>query len=116
MTQRVRTAAVLVVLLLTLAGCGHSWDWKQADLDRNRLNLGLFRGADTGEKLGTWVRVGEVVATDGTRDGGDLAVVVRYERTVTEGWGGAEKVERSCFQFIPDADGSTVEFGPTDCP
>ena len=104
------------MLLLALAGCGHSWDWKEADLDRNRLNLGLFRGADTGEELGTWVRNGRVVAAEGTRDGDDLAVVVRYERTVADGWlGPQDSVERVCYRFTPDGPGNEVEFGRTRC-
>lgn len=108
---------MVVALLLFLAGCGHSWDWKQADLDRNRLNLGLFRGADTGEKLGTWVRTGDLVAAEGSREGEDLAVVVRYERTVGDSWfGQQQKTEQRCYRFTPDGHGSEVEFGRTDCP
>lgn len=116
MTRRLGTAAAVLLLALALAGCEHSWDWKEADLDRNRLNLGLFRGADTGEELGTWVRNGLVVAVEGTRDGDDLAVVVRYERTVGDGWlGQQQKIEQSCYRFTPDGPGNDVEFGRTDC-
>ncbi|KAA1423384.1 hypothetical protein FE697_007165 [Mumia zhuanghuii] len=104
-----------LAVLLAVAGCGHSWDWKQADLDRNRLNLGLFRGADTGEKLGTWVRQGEVVATAGATGSDEIAVVVRYERQVDEPFG-TPTVETACYRFTPDEDGSNVDFGRTDCP
>ncbi|MBW9216721.1 hypothetical protein KV102_17915 [Mumia sp. zg.B53] len=117
MMRRRGTAAAVLPLALALAGCEHSWHWKAADLDRNRLNLGLFRGADTGEELGTWVRNGRVAAVEGTRDRDDRAVVVRYERTVADGWlGPQDEVERVCYRFTPDRDGDDVEFGRTDCP
>ncbi|MGH1562770.1 hypothetical protein [Mumia sp. DW29H23] len=115
MTRRLPLAVLVAVATLVLGGCGHSWDWKQADLDRNRLNLGLFRGADTGEKLGSWVRVGEVVDSKGSRSSDDLEVVVRYEREVGEPFG-TPGTERVCYRFTPATDGAEVDFGRTDCP
>jgi hypothetical protein len=117
---RVALAAPAALALAALAGCdlGHSWHWKSADLDRNRLNLALHRGADSGPDLATWVDNGAVVHASGTTsrgEGGDAEVVIRYDNAETD-WAGAQRgVESVCYRFMT-GDGYEVEFWRTDCP
>ncbi len=120
---------VIVVALVVLAAAvafvavadraDHRWSWKLADLDRNRLDLALFRGADSGEELAARVEQGEVVAVSGGREpvrGGDTIVVVRYERPRTDWFGGATgDVDADCYRFT-FADGETSAFDLVDCP
>lgn len=112
-----RTFILLVVplTLLAVTGCGPSWAWKEADLDRNKLNLALFHGAESASSVAAWVENGKVVGSSGraTSDG-DLAIVVRYEREEMD-WGTVTGVERVCFRFTTE-DGDSVQFSETDCP
>ena len=119
------TRSLLVVLLaavpaVLLSGCGlhHSPGWKRADLDRNRLDLGLYRGADTGEELATWATQGEVVAALGSserQEGGDLQVVVRYRLGSGRSWLGERGERVECWRFTTP-DGYGVEFSRIACP
>ncbi len=107
---------MVMTLGLSDCGLGHSQSWKTADLDRIRFNLGLSRGADTGDALGAWVSRGEVVESSGSAphgEKGDLRVVVRYEVDTSYWQGGGKHFE--CYRFTP-ADSVTVEFHLVDCP
>lgn len=108
---------LLPLLLGALTGCGHSWAWKQADLDRNSLNLALFRGAGSAATAAEWVEHGEVVEASGTTaaGGGDLSITVRYERQETDWTGGVTGVEHVCFRFTSEH-GDNVQFSEMDCP
>ncbi len=118
-TRRVARALLLALSLAGLIGaCGvhHSWAWKEADLDRNRLNLALSRGADTGPDLAGWVEHGTVEEAVGdVTIGGDNDVVlrVRYEWAHTD-WLGSASENRACYEFT-SPDGYDVEFSPTPC-
>jgi hypothetical protein len=119
----------LVIVLFVLAPLGlvawsavnttaHRWSWRDADLDRNRLNLAISRGAESGEKLAGWIEHGEVLSASGfsERSGGDAVVVVRYERTETDWFGVATgEVEADCYRFT-FADGYETAFRRVDCP
>jgi len=109
---------VLPLLVALLSGCevGHSWSWRQADLDRNRFNLAMFRGADTGQELADWAQHGQVVAASGTAEPGraDLQILVRYTRPKTGWFGSDDGVEEACYQFT-SLDGHNVAFDQTDC-
>jgi hypothetical protein len=110
-------ATSLLLIPLILTGCGHSWAWKQADLDRNSLNLALFRGADSGASAAEWVEHGKVVEASGSTEHGgrDLSIIVRYEREQTDWSGAVTGVEHVCFRFT-SRHGDNVQFSETDCP
>ncbi|PJJ55948.1 hypothetical protein CLV56_0151 [Mumia flava] len=118
--RRILVLLVVLASVLVLGGCGHSWAWRQADLDRNRFDLGLFRGARDASTLSTWTRYGTVVSATGAAEHGDdapdLAIVVRYERTTTD-WAFNEKDEVACYRFeVTAADLDGVAFAGEDCP
>lgn len=113
--MRVITLLLVPVILCALTGCGPSWAWKQADLDRNRLNLALFRGAETASSAAEWIELGVVVESSGVAAGGDLAITVRYERQQTDWLGGGADVERVCFRFTSQH-GDNVQFAEKVCP
>lgn len=115
--MRAITLLLVPLTLCVATGCSPSWAWKQADLDRNRLNLALFRGAESASAAADWIEYGKVVESSGaaTPGGGDLAITVRYERQETDWLGGAAGVERVCYRFT-SRDGDNVQFSETDCP
>lgn len=109
---------VVLALLLPLAACGGPrWAWKEADLDRNRFDLAVHRGADTASRLGEWATQGTVVEASGSTRGdeSDLEVVMRYERVQTGWLGQPAGVEVACYLFTTD-DGHGVEFDHVSCP
>ena len=112
---------LLVPLLLALCGCGplhHSLGWKHADLDRNRFDLGMSRGAHTGAQLATWVSPDEVVARGGTSArgrGGDLYVVLDYHSEGSDTGFGSREPSDECWRFTT-SDGYDVAFRKVDCP
>lgn len=107
----------------------HGGTWKEADLDRNKLDLQLFylrEAADgpnllthdfQGRDLASSVSYGTVLASGGTarlRQGGDLYVVVRYKLEPN-----GQEVDPDntyeCWRFTtPDA--YDVTFEQVDCP
>ncbi len=116
-----RLPLVLVCLaLLVCSGCSalaqRSWAWKEADLDRNRLDVGLYYGNDTAPELAAWVDHGEVVeATGGPATDDVLRMVVLYEGSRTPPMAGSARTERRCYLFT-SADGYSVSFASTPCP
>lgn len=122
--RRLVIALTVLAPLGLLAGMGidtaaHRWSWRQADLDRNRLNLAYYRGAESGERLASWVEHGEVLAASGHSvhtQGGDAAVLVRYERT-DHGWlaGSTPTIEADCYRFT-FVDSHHTSFRRADCP
>lgn len=105
-------------MCVVLTGCGlhHSTSWKLADLDRNRFNLGLSRGADTGVSLAEWVDHGEVIEASGSAgpgEPGDLRLLVSYEISDSSWSGGGTHLE--CYVFT-STDGDTIAFHQAECP
>src|SRR4051794_7533229 len=124
-----RVVMVMVPVLVALGGVAvlgvhlvhrveHRWAWRQADLDRNRLSLGQFRGADTGAELAGWVQHGRVVRAGGVarRTSSQQAELVVAYTTTTGGWGGsAGKRVTVCYRFqVGGRD--VVDFDEVDCP
>jgi hypothetical protein len=121
-----RRTIVLIVLvpLVAFVWAGadhmvHRWSWKHADLDRNRLTLAYYHGAESGERLAEWIEHGDVVTASGvslrTQGGGDAEVVVRYTREVG-GWlaGATTTTETDCYRFtFPEYD---IDFDRVTCP
>jgi hypothetical protein len=116
------------VLTCLLAGAGwvgldaqaDRWAWRRADLDRNRLNLATYRGAETGEQFAGWVEEGTVVSHTGRSQragGGDMALMVRYDQGEPPPWSVATPFRDRfiCYRFTTD-DGFTVAFGRVGCP
>lgn len=107
----------------------HAGGWKDADLDRNRLDLEMFslRQAADGPDLLTHefhgrdlvgsVRYGTVVASGGSarlRHGGDLYVVVRYTFEPNGQEVDPDNYDE-CWRFTTP-DGYDVTFEQVDCP
>lgn len=115
--MRTLTLLLIALTLWTLTGCGHSWAWKQADLDRNRLDLALFRGARSAPAAAKWIAYGKVVESSGAAIQGrrDLTITVRYERHQSDWTGATTGVERVCYRFT-SRDGYNVQFREADCP
>lgn len=122
-----RRAVLLLVLAVLLAlgllgaagvqALQDRWAWRQADLDRNRLNLAISRGAESAEQLASWVEHGSVEDAAGSVQrarGGDGWLRVRYERRST-GWLGQQgDLETVCYLFT-SRDGYRVVFTTTRC-
>ncbi|MCW2785871.1 MAG: hypothetical protein JWP74_2388 [Marmoricola sp.] len=121
-------SVVVVVTSQTGSRSTHSPGWKQADLDRNSLDLGLFRMREAadgpgllthefeGRDLAGAVRHGTVVKAGGAarlRHGGDLFVLVRYDFGSADEFGSEPDVE--CWRFTTP-DGYDVGFDRVDCP
>ena len=96
MTSRRAVLLLVLAVLLALGLLGAAgvqalqdrWAWRQADLDRNRLNLAISRGADSAEQLAGWVEHGSVEDAAGSvlrPGGGNGWLRVSYERRTT-GW------------------------------
>lgn len=117
--RRVLLLGVLLALLAPAFGCSQErgWSWPRADLDRNRLNLAFFRGADSGPELAEWIQNGEVVGTSRPSRGPDVAdpvVIVRYEREKPTLLAGATtEIEAECYRF---AVSDETLFERVDCP
>ncbi len=122
--RRRTTALIVIVPLVAFVWAGvdhleHRWSWKDADLDRNRLSLAYYRGAESGARLAEWIDHGEVVSASGaslrTQEGGDAEVVVRYTREVG-GWlaGATTTTEADCYRFtFPEYD---IDVERVTCP
>lgn len=124
---RMRRILIALCVLGPLAAVGwsgldtaaHRWSWRAADLDRNRLDLAYYRGAETGDALAGWVEHGDVVAASGRSahtQGGDAEVLVRYERE-DHGWlaGSTPTIETDCYRFS-FVDRHQTSFRRVDCP
>jgi hypothetical protein len=131
-------AALVAALVVGLVGLRvatddrvrHHQGWQRADLDRNALDLALYRMRSAvsgpgmlshdfaGTELARAVREGTVVSAGGTarlQRGGDLYVVVRY-RLPTGGGGLQPATYRTeCWRFTTE-DGYDVKFGHVACP
>lgn len=109
-------------------GLTHSVGWKQADLDRNALNLELYRERAAaagpgllehrfdGVGLSGAVDQGTVVRAGGSarlREGGDLYVEVRYDFSGSAG-AFAAAPHSECWRFSTP-DGYDVEFEQVGC-
>lgn len=118
-----RIAIVSTCVLAALAGlavlgwvavdtANDRWAWRRADLDGNRIALGHFRGARTGDELAKWVENGEVVATGAT------SVTVRYDRGEPGAWD-VELVPRDrliCYRFARNDSTGDIPLDRVDCP
>ena len=110
-----RRLALIALLPLLMSCAGHSAAWKAADLDRNEFNLGLSRGAVTGEVLAEWGSHGEVVEASGDLEGdAGIEITVRYE-TQHGSFMGDVETDLTCYRFVAE-DRHGVEFDETDCP
>ena len=116
-----RAGAGLAAALLALSGCGslhHSPGWKDADLDRNWLNLATFRGVSDAHTLAEGMPyASSVVSAKGTarrtvhNQADPLEIVVRYDGFHD----GFNDTPDECFRFtFPD--GYNISFHRVDCP
>ncbi len=123
MTRRTLALLLAVPLVLGLLGLvvvqglQDRWAWRLADLDRNRLNLAMSRGADSDRRLAGWVEHGTVEEATGSVQrgaGGHVSLRVRYEQQSTGRLGQQGGTRTVCYVFVSD-DGYQVGFRSTRC-
>ncbi|GAA3526615.1 hypothetical protein AFL01nite_04660 [Aeromicrobium flavum] len=120
-----RQLILLAACVAALTGCAPdrlSSEWKVADLDRNWLNLAIYRGVEDATDLAEGMSEPEnVVSAVGTVRRGvpaddteePLEIVLLYPGA--EGSGFAADTEDVCYEFtVPD--GYETEFHRVDCP
>lgn len=105
------------LLAAAMTGCGRSTQWKQADLDRNSLNIALFHGNESARGLAGELDLNaRLVSATGELDhylsGGDMRIVIAYPDSTFMAW---EYDTYACYEFTSPT-GHGIDFAETGCP